>query len=111
MSDALFRAPRRRRGPIESALDRTLVELARRDAPGTAADEQDLRSALRRLAMLADGAVAGVAAGESRYVAVQAVTRYLDKRLEVLPLEREGVGDDLDDELRAFMRAESGDTP
>lgn len=98
----LFRAPRRRRGPIESSLDRTLVELARRDGPGTAADEQDLRSALRRLAMLADLSVVDASAGGSRHVAVLAVRAYLAARLEVLPIER-GTGDDFDDALAAFL--------
>lgn len=104
---ALMPAGRRRRGPLEAALERTLAALAREEGRGDGATLADLRRALRDAALAVDLARADALAGGSRHTLAVCVRTYLDLRLTVLPLE-EVTGDGFDDLLADLMRAEAG---
>ena len=106
---ALIPAGRRRRGPLEAALERALAELSRQDR-GTGADLADLRRALRDAAAAVDLARADAQAGGSRHTLALCVRTYVDIRLVVLPVEVTR-RDPLDDAIADLLRTEAGNTP
>lgn len=105
---ALLPAGRRRRGPLEAALERALAALAKVDR-GNGADVADLRRALRDAALAVDLARADAVAGGSRHTLAVCVRTYLELRLAVLPLEAI-TRDPFDDLVADLLRAETGDT-
>jgi hypothetical protein len=110
VSDAMLPSGRRRRGPLESALERALAALARQDR-GNGADVADLRRALRDAALAVDVARRNMLEhGASPYSLSTAVRVYTELRLAVLPMEGAG-RDPLDDAIRDLMRAETGHGP
>lgn len=100
-------AGRRRRGPLEAALERALAELAR-DGTGAGPALADLRRALRDAACAVDLARADAQAGGSRHTLALCVRTYVELRTLILPV---GVttSDPLDDAIRDLLRAEAGD--
>jgi hypothetical protein len=99
---------RRRRGPLESALERALGALARQDR-GNGAELADLRRALRDAALAVDLARGDALNGGSRQVLTMCLRTYQELRLAVLPIE-ELRRDPFDDLVADLMRAEAGDT-
>jgi hypothetical protein len=106
--DALIRAGRRRRGPLESALERALGALAKVER-GSGAELADLRRALRDAALAVDLARADALAGGSRHTLAICLRTYVDLRTSVLPLEV-AHRDPFADAFADLMRAEAGDT-
>jgi hypothetical protein len=105
----LIRAGRRRRGPLESALERALGALAKVER-GAGAELADVRRALRDAALAVDLARADALAGGSRHTLAMCVRTYTDLRLAVLPLEV-ATRDPFADAFAELMRAEAGDPP
>lgn len=105
---ALIPQGRRRRGPLEAALERALAELARQDR-GKGADLADLRRALRDAATAVDLARADAHAGGSRHTLALCVRTYVDLRLVVFPVEVTR-RDPLDDAIADLLRTEAGNT-
>ena len=107
MGSALIPAGRRRRGPLEAALERALAELAKTDR-GNGAALADVRRALRDAALAVDLARADALAGGSRHTLALSVRTYVELRTAVLPLEVV-TRDPFADALADLMRAETGD--
>jgi hypothetical protein len=108
--DSLIPAGRRRRGPLEAALERALGALAREESRGAGAQLADLRRAMRDAALAVDTARRNVLEhGANPYTLSVAVRTYLEVRTAVLPLE--APGDNLDRAFRELLALESGGGP
>lgn len=111
MSDRpMIRQPRRRRGPLESALERALAALARDEDRGKGDVFADLRCALRKAALAVDLATTDALNGGSRHTLALAVRTYVELRTAVLAPEAPR-DDDFTRALDDLLRAEAGDPP
>jgi hypothetical protein len=104
----MIRQPRRRRGPLEAALERSLAALARDEERGKGDTWADLRRALRDAALAVDLARADALNGGSRHTLALAVRTFVDLRVSVLPPEAPR-DDEFTRALADLMRAETGD--
>jgi hypothetical protein len=106
---ALIPAGRRRRGPLEAALERALAAYAR-DERGRGPELADLRRMLRDAALAVDLARSDALAGGSRHVLAMCLRTYSELRLAVLPVEALN-HDPFDTLVQDLLRAETGHGP